>query len=91
MEVTTTASTARTYRLSLERKEGERNSLLDVSLGNKSPDDLTEIAVRSALFGEQNPLGDQSMGFMAEIGDPPGHLVEPALCERWRLLGKVQW
>lgn len=81
MEVTTTASTARTYRLSLERKEGERNSLLDVSLGNKSPDDLTEIAVRSALFGEQNPLGDQSMGFMAEIGDPLASLRKQRIAD----------
>jgi hypothetical protein len=28
------------------------------------------VALRTALFGEPNPLSDQHMGFMAEIKDP---------------------
>lgn len=70
IEVTTTASTARTYRISLERREAQRDSLLEVSLGSKTPDDLTEIAIRVSLLGEQNPLSEQQMGFMADLRDP---------------------
>lgn len=70
IEVTTTASTARTYRISLERKEGQRDSLLEMSFANKSPDDLTEIAIRVALLGERSPLNDQHMDFMVDLGDP---------------------
>jgi hypothetical protein len=70
IEVTTTASTSRAYRISLERREAQRDSLLDVSLGKKTPDDLTEIAIRVALLDEQNPLSEQQMDFMADLGDP---------------------
>jgi hypothetical protein len=70
VEVTTTASTSRAYRISLERREAQRDSLLEVSLGNKTPDDLTEIAIRVSLLGEQNPLSEQQMGFMADLRDP---------------------
>ncbi len=44
--------------------------MLDVSLGKKTPDDLTEIAIRVALLDEQNPLSEQQMDFMADLGDP---------------------
>jgi hypothetical protein len=74
IEVTTTASTSRAYRISLERREAQRDSLLEVSLGNKTPDDLTEIAIRAALFDEPNPLTEQEMAFMADLGDPLGCL-----------------
>lgn len=70
IEVTTTASTARTYRISLERKEGQPDSLLEMSFANKSPDDLTEIAIRVALLGERSPLDDQHMDFMVDLPDP---------------------
>lgn len=65
VETTTTASTARTYRIFLERKERQSDSLLEVSFANKSPDDLTEIAIKVSLLGERNPLNDQQMSFMA--------------------------
>jgi hypothetical protein len=35
-----------------------------VSVNGHSPDDLTEIGLRTAFFGDQNPLGN--MGFMAQ-------------------------
>ena len=42
------------------------------SFGDRSPDDLTELAIRVALLGEPNPLGQ--MAFMAEMANPISHL-----------------
>ena len=42
--------------------------LLDASFNDRSPADLTELAIRGALFGETNPLGP--MAFTAEIDNP---------------------
>jgi hypothetical protein len=39
-----------------------------MSVNGYNPDELTEIALRSALFGETNPLGN--MAFMAEAVNP---------------------
>lgn len=44
--------------------------LLDISFGKRTPADLTEIGLRSVLFGEPNPLADQHMGFAAELEYP---------------------
>lgn len=41
---------------------------LEASFDGRSPADLTELAIRVALFGETNPLGH--MAFMAEIENP---------------------
>jgi len=35
-----------------------------------TPDDLTESALRTVLFGEPDPLAGQHMGFATEIDDP---------------------
>jgi hypothetical protein len=45
-----------------------RSSLLDVAYNGYTPEDLTELAVRVALLGEENPLGD--MSFFAELTNP---------------------
>ena len=45
-----------------------RPALVDVALSDRSPEDLTELAVRVSLFGEQNPLG--MMSFMAKMDNP---------------------
>ena len=42
--------------------------LRDVSYADRSPVDLTELALQVALFGEPNPLGP--MGSMVEIDNP---------------------
>lgn len=78
VQVTTTASSARTYRISLQRQEKQRDSLIDVSFNNRSPDDLTEIAIRVGLLGEHNPLDEQQMGFMSDLGNP----IEPLRQQR---------
>ena len=58
------------FRLELVVKEAPQYHSLEVSIGGKSPADLTEGALHTVLFGERNPLSDQHMGFAAEISDP---------------------
>jgi hypothetical protein len=42
--------------------------MIDVALSDRSPEDLTELAVRVALFGAENPLG--MMSFMISMDNP---------------------
>ena len=56
--------------LELEVVENQRNNLVEVAFGELTPDDLTDAALRTALFGTPNPLTRQHMGFMAEMPDP---------------------
>jgi hypothetical protein len=58
------------FRLELEVAEAPHDHFGEISVGGRSPADLTEIALRTALFGEANPFADQSMGFASEIPDP---------------------
>ena len=66
--VETTASKARTVTIIAERVADNRSNLLEAGLGDRTPDDLTELAMRISLFGEQNPLGP--MAFMARAENP---------------------
>lgn len=66
--VETTASKARTVTIIAERVADNRSNLLEAGLGDRTPDDLTELAIRISLFGEQNPLGP--MAFMARAENP---------------------
>src|SRR5688500_7951875 len=52
--------------------------MLDVTYGQHGPDDLTDAALRTALFGERNPLKDQGLAFAVEMRDP----VEPLRSRR---------
>jgi hypothetical protein len=61
-----------------------QSHLLEASFNGHTPEDLTDIALRVALFGEENPLG--SMAFMARLDNPfdvisghrlPADVVEP--------------
>jgi Domain of unknown function (DUF4062) len=70
VHVTTTSAKSRMFRLNLEVEEAPSESFRDVSFGGKTPHDLTEIALRTVLFGEPNPIADKHMGFMTEIDDP---------------------
>ena len=51
--------------------------LLDVALESRLPTDLTELALRVALFGEPNPLSH--MAFMAEMDNPISDLDQMGL------------
>ena len=67
---TTTTARSKLMRLRLEVVEGRRGPLFEVAFNGHTPDDLTDAALRAALFGEPNPLASQHMGFMAEMPDP---------------------
>lgn len=72
VETKTTTARSKSFRLELEIEEPQRDSIFDVSMGGKTPDDLIEIGLRTVLFGERNSIADQNMGFgfSAEISDP---------------------
>lgn len=67
---TTTAARSRIMRLALEVIEPPRDYSLEMSVGDLTPADLTEAALRRALFGTSNPLMRQHLEFFAEIPDP---------------------
>ncbi|WP_419837701.1 DUF4062 domain-containing protein [Candidatus Poriferisodalis sp.] len=68
--VQTGAGRARHVRIEATKSRSMHGDalLLDASFNGRSPADLTELAIRVALFGETNPLGP--MAFMAEIDNP---------------------
>jgi hypothetical protein len=69
------STSGRAKRVTIEARrlaDDQRSTLHEVAFGSRSADDLTELAVRVALFGEPNPL-DQ-MSFMAEMSNPFGPL-----------------
>ena len=47
-----------------------------MSVGGRTPADLTEIALKGVLFGEPNPMADHHMDFATEIDDPLSPLRE---------------
>jgi hypothetical protein len=89
VETETTAGRGRTVTLTGQRADRQsirRPGFVDVALAGRSPEDVTEIAVRVAVLGEPNPLGP--MGFMAAMENPfsvvdalalPEDAVEPVV------------
>ena len=67
---TTTTARSKLMYLQLEVVEGHRDPLLEIAFNEQTPADLTDAALRIALFGEPNPLARQHMDFMAEMPDP---------------------
>jgi hypothetical protein len=57
----------------LGRPSGD--NLVDVSTDGRTPEEITELALRIALFGEANPLG--MLGFMAKIPNPFDQILTP--------------
>jgi hypothetical protein len=70
MKSTTTSARSKTFQIALEIRDQQRDNILEMSVSGYSADDLTEAALRSALFGERHPLADQHMGFVTEMRDP---------------------
>lgn len=68
--VKTTAARSRMISLALETVGQDADSLMEMSFNGMTPDDLTEVAVRAALFKEKNPSSNQHMEFMTEMADP---------------------
>lgn len=81
VQATTTSARSKMFRLDLEIQEPPQDHFLEMSIGGKTPADLTESALRTALFRERNPLADQHMEFAAEIDDPFGSLRENPVSE----------
>lgn len=70
-QVSIEAGAGRARRVHIEGQVVEdrnRSNFLDVAFNGRSPDELTELAVRVTLLGEENPLGD--MAFFAEMTNP---------------------
>ena len=79
--VEATAGRARLVRIEATkaRQSSSGMRLIDVRYGDRSPEDLTELALRVALFGEPNPLGH--MAFMAELDNPIPAIAQIGLDE----------
>lgn len=67
---TTTTAHSTSIRLQLEVIDQKGDMLANVSFEGLEPADLTEAALRTALFGEPNRLSSRGMGFLAELPDP---------------------
>ena len=70
VQSTTTTARSTSIRLQLEVVENQQDALLEVTVNGYGPDDLTDAALRVALFDEPHPLAGQHMDFMAEMQDP---------------------
>ena len=70
VQSTTTAARSTRIRLQLEVVEDQQHPFLEVTVSGYGPDDLTDAALRVALFGEPHPLAGQHMDFMAHMPDP---------------------
>jgi hypothetical protein len=70
VETSTSSARSRTLKLRLERDDARRDSPVEMTISGMSPTDLVEAALRTALFGEPNPLAPQGMEFFAELPDP---------------------
>lgn len=65
----TRAGNSRRFELTLNRRESLGSSgLTEMAIEGRTPEDITELALRVALFGETNPLG--SFSFMADLRNP---------------------
>jgi hypothetical protein len=70
MKSTTTSARSKTFQITVETRDEQRDHLLEMSVSGYSANDLAEAALRTVLFGERHPLADQRMGFLAEMRDP---------------------
>jgi hypothetical protein len=68
VEVEVGAGRALNVTVTAGRTADEHSGLLEMAFESRTPEDLTELAMRVALLGEPNPLG--SMGFMVEAENP---------------------
>lgn len=81
VSVGATAGASRTVRIEATRAadRGHGTSLMDATYNGLSPGDLTEMALRIALFGEANPL--DHLSFLVDIDDPLAGFAQLGLDE----------
>ena len=71
IQSTTTTARSKLMQLELNVVESHRDALLEVGFNNLTPADLTNVALRVALFKEPHPLAKPLHGsFMAHMPDP---------------------
>jgi uncharacterized protein DUF4062 len=81
VQVTTTSGKSKMVRLELAVTDSPQDHFREISVNGKSPADLTELGLRSVLFGKPNPYTEQHMGFATEIPDPLAPLRENPVSE----------
>jgi len=81
VHVTTTTARSKMFRLTLEVEEAPQEAFRDISFAGQTPDDLTERALRTVLFGERDPFAEQPMGFATAMSDPLRPLRESPVPE----------
>ena len=69
VKTSTTSARSKLIHMELERVE-THNRDMEMTVAGLTPDDQTEAALRTVLFGAKNPLSGQHMEFFAEIADP---------------------
>ena len=76
-----TAGASRTVRIEASKAAdlGHTSSLIEASYDGLSPGDLTELALRIALFGEPNPL--DHLSFLVEMDNPLSGIAQLGLDE----------
>jgi hypothetical protein len=79
VHVETGPGKVRTFTVHADRVPDKRSNPLDVGTGGRSPEELTELAMRVSLCGEPNPLG--LLGFMLEVNNPLPALESIGLSE----------
>ena len=70
VQSTTTTARSTLMHLQLDIVESQQNPLFEVTLNGQTPDDVTDAALNTALFGTRNPPAGQSLDFMGEMPDP---------------------
>lgn len=70
IQLTTTASSSQKALIRLKVVENPQDSFNAISFGNFRPDDLTEDALRTVIFGETSRLPRQYLGFIPPLEDP---------------------
>ena len=77
--VEATAGRSRAVRIEATKSQERHDRLRETALNDWTPEDLTELALRTALLGDRSPLGD--MTFMAKIDNPIPHIDQLGLDE----------
>ena len=77
--VEATAGRSRVVRIEATKTHDPFGMLSGASYQGKSPEDLTELALRVALLGERSSLGE--MAFMAKVDNPLPHISRLGLDE----------
>ena len=77
--VEATTGRSRTVRIEATKSQERRNWLQETALNGITPEDLTVVALRTALLGEPSPL--EELAFLVKIDNPIPHIDQLGLDE----------